>query len=225
MRLVSAVSCLVWKDLLLEARRRESLLSMFFFGALLLFLFHFSFELTPERAPEMAAGLLWLAFVFTGTVALAQLFQPERENRCLEALLMCPIDPSALYLAKVAFLFVLMSLIELTVFPLFAILFNLDYWRQLPALFGIALLGTLGFCALGTLFAAVTIAARARELLLPLVLFPLLIPVILGTVRAMESVLRGGALDEMLPWLRLLGAFDVIFLTAGYLTFAWVVES
>lgn len=225
MALLRQVTWLLWKDLLLEMRRRESLVSMFFFAALLLFLFHFAFEVPTGKAAEMAPGLLWLAFIFTGTLGLTQLFQAERETHCLEALLLSPMDRGALYLAKVSFQLLLMCLVELVSFPLFGVLFNLDFWRLLPSLGLIALIGTVGFCVLGTLFSAVTLRARARELLLPLVLFPLMIPVILATIRGMEVVLRTGELQEALPWLRLLIGFDVIFLTAAFLVFEWVIEA
>jgi len=215
---------LLRKDLLLEMRRRESLLTMFFFGTLLLFVFHFSFDLAPERVAEMAPALLWLAFLFTGTLGLAQLFEAERGNHCLEALLLSPMDRGALFLAKTAFNFILMILVEIVVIPLFWILFNLRSWDVIPNLFLVTLLGTVGFCVLGTLLSAVTLKSRARELLLPLVLFPLMIPVILGTIRCMETILRAGELGDALPWLRLLVGFDVIFLTVGVLIFDWVIE-
>jgi len=215
---------LLRKDLLLEMRRRESLLTMFFFGTLLLFVFHFSFDLAPDRMAEMAPALLWLAFLFTGTLGLAQLFEAERGNHCLEALLLSPMDRGALFLAKTAFNFILMVLVEIVVIPLFWILFNLRSWNVIPKLFLVTLLGTVGFCVLGTLLSAVTLKARARELLLPLVLFPLMIPVILGTIRCMETILRAGELSDALPWLRLLVGFDVIFLTVGVLIFDWVIE-
>lgn len=225
MELLRQTIWLLWKDLLLEARRRESLLAMFFFGTLLLFVFHFAFEISTERAAEMAPGLLWLAFIFTGTLGLTQLFQAERENHCLEALLLSPMDRGSLYLAKVFFNLLLMLLVELVVFPLFWLLFNLAFWELLPSLFLVALLGTIGFCVLGTLFSAVTLRVRARELLLPLILFPLMIPVILATIRGMEIILGAGEFQEALPWLRLLVGFDVIFLTAGFLIFEWVIEA
>jgi heme exporter protein B len=215
---------LLRKDLLLEMRRRESLLTMFFFGTLLLFVFHFSFDLAPDRMVEMAPALLWLAFLFTGTLGLAQLFEAERGNHCLEALLLSPMDRGALFLAKTCFNLILMVLVEIVVIPLFWILFNLRSWDVIPNLFLVTLLGTVGFCVLGTLLSAVTLKARARELLLPLVLFPLMIPVILGTIRCMEAILRAGELGDALPWLRLLVGFDVIFLTVGVLIFDWVIE-
>ena len=172
----------------------------------------------------MAPALLWLAFLFTGTLGLAQLFEAERGNHCLEALLLSPMDRGALFLAKTAFNLILMVLVEIVVIPLFWILFNLRSWDLIPNLFLVTLLGTVGFCVLGTLLSAVTLKARARELLLPLVLFPLMIPVILGTIRCMETILRTGELGEALPWLRLLIGFDVIFLTVGVLIFDWVIE-
>ena len=225
MALVSQTLLLLRKDLLLEWRRRDSLLTMFFFGTLLLFVFHFSFDLAPDKVAEMAPALLWLAFLFTGTLGLAQLFQGERENHCLEALLLSPLDRGALFLAKTAFNFVLMLLVEVVVMPLFWILFNLSSWNLLPQLFLVTLLGTVGFCVLGTIMSAITLRARARELLLPLVLFPLMIPVILATIRCMENVLRTGEFGDAVQWLRLLLGFDVIFVTVGVLVFDWVIES
>jgi heme exporter protein B len=225
MTLLKETYLLLWKDLLLELRRRESLLTMFFFGTLLLFVFHFSFDLAPDKVAEMAPGLLWLAFLFTGTLGLAQLFNAERENHCLDALLLSPLDRGALFLAKTAFNLILMLLVEIVVIPLFWILFNLNSWNLLPQIFLVSLLGTVGFCSLGTMMAAVTLRARARELLLPLVLFPLMIPVILATIRCMENILRMGEFGEALPWLRLLLGFDVIFLTLGVLLFDHVIES
>ena len=215
---------LLGKDLRLELRRRDSVLTMFFFGTLLLFVFHFSFDVAPDKMAEMAPALLWLAFLFTGTLGLAQLFQSERENHCLDALLLSPLDRGALFLAKSAFNLLLMMAVEIVVMPLFWILFNLSSWNLLPQLFLVTLLGTLGFCVLGTIMAALTLRARARELLLPLVLFPLMIPVLLATIRCMETILRTGTWAEALPWLRLLIGFDVIFLTLGVLLFDWVTE-
>ena len=225
MEILEQTFLLLWKDLRLELRRRDSLLTMFFFGTLLLFVFHFSFDLAPDKIAEMAPALLWLAFLFTGTLGLAQLFQAERENHCLDALLLSPLDRGALFLAKSCFNLVLMILVELVVMPLFWILFNLSSWNLLPQLFLVTLLGTIGFCVLGTMMSALTLRARARELLLPLVLFPLMIPVILATIRCMESVLKTGELGDGAPWLKLLFGFDVIFLTLGVLIFDWVIES
>jgi heme exporter protein B len=224
MKLARQTLLLLHKDLLLELRRRECLMTMFFFGTLLLFVFNFSFDLAPPRVSELAPALLWLAFLFTGTLGLTQLFEAERGNHCLDALLMSSMDRGALFLAKTCFNIILMVLVELVVMPLFWILFNLASWQPLPALFLIVFLGTVGFCVLGTILSAVTLKARAREILLPLVLFPLMVPVILATIRCMEAILRQGVLGDAAPWLRLLIGFDVIFLTLGILIFDWVVD-
>jgi heme exporter protein B len=225
MTLVKQAYLLLWKDLLLELRRRDSLLTMFFFGTLLLFVFHFAFDMAPDKVAELAPALLWLAFLFTGTLGLAQLFQAERDNHCLDALLLSPLDRGALFLAKTGFNLILMLAVEVVVIPLFWILFNLSGWNLLPQLFLVTLLGTVGFCVLGTITAAITLRARARELLLPLVLFPLMIPVILATIRCMETVLKTASFGDAIPWLRLLIGFDIIFLTIGVLIFDWVIES
>ena len=224
MALLTETFLLLKKDLRVEMRRRESLLTMFFFGTLLLFVFHFSFDLRPERIAEMTPALLWLAFLFTGTLGLAQLFEAERGDHCLDALLLSPMDRGAFFLAKTCFNLLLMVVVEIVVIPLFWVLFNLAFWDRVPYLFFVTLLGTVGFCVLGTLMSAVTLKARARELLLPLVLFPLMIPVILATIRCMEAILQSGEIGDALPWLRLLVGFDVIFLTLGTLIFDWVIE-
>ena len=223
MTLLRQTYLVLCKDLRLELRRRDSLLTMFFFGTLLLFVFHFSFDLVPERVVEMAPALLWLAFLFTGTLGLAQLFQAERENHCFDALLLSPLDRGALFLAKTGFNLILMVLVEIVVIPLFWILFNVRSWNLLPQVFLVTLLGTVGFCVLGTLMSAITLRARARELLLPLVLFPLMIPVILATIRCMEEVLHAGQIGAAMPWLRLLLGLDVVFMTAGVLIFDLVI--
>jgi heme exporter protein B len=224
MRLLRQTGLLLWKDLLLELRRRESLMTMFFFGALLLFVFHFSFDLVPEKVIEMTPALLWLAFLFTGTLGLTQLFEAERSNHCFDGLLLSPMDRGALFLAKTCFNIILMVLVELFVIPLFWILFNLRSWDLIPLLFLVAFLGTIGFSVLGTILSGVTLKARARELLLPLVLFPLMIPVILATIRCMEAILHDGQIGDGAQWLRLLIGFDVIFVTVGILIFDWVVD-
>ena len=224
MTLLSNASALLGKELRTEFRSRELLTTTVVFILTVVVLFSFTFDPSAGESRRFGPGLLWLAFLFTGTLGLAQLFEGERSNHCLEALLLLPMDRGALFLAKTCFNFILMVLVEIVVIPLFWILFNLRSWDVIPYLFLVTLLGTVGFCVLGTLLSAVTLKARARELLLPLVLFPLMIPVILGTIRCMEAILRAGELGDALPWLRLLVGFDVIFLTVGVLIFDWVIE-
>jgi heme exporter protein B len=212
------------KDLLVEFRNRETFTVMLFFAVVILFLFHFSLNPERENTALLAPGLLWLAFMFTGMLGLGRSFQAEQTNECLEQLLLVPGDRGNIYLGKLLGNVIFMLAVELLIIPLFALFFQLSVWDALLPLLLVALLGTLGFAGIGTLFSALTANIRAREVLFPLLLFPLVVPVIIGTVTATGIVLSGGTLGEASGWLKLLGVFDAIFLTFSYLTFEFVVE-
>jgi heme exporter protein B len=215
---------LLAKDLLVEFRNRETFTVMLFFAVVILFLFHFSLNPERENTTLLAPGLLWLAFMFTGVLGLGRSFQAEQVNDCLEQLLLVPGDRGNLYLGKLVGNIAFMLAVECLIIPLFALFFQLNLWEALIPLLAVAVLGTLGFAAIGTLFSALTANLRAREVLFPVLLFPLVVPVIIGTVTATGIVLGGGALGEASAWLKLLGAFDTIFLVVAYLTFEFVVE-
>ncbi len=212
------------KDVTVELRARERVNAMLFFAALVLFIFNFALGPDREKLREVAPGLLWLAFLFTGMLGLARSFQAERENDCFEELLLTPGDRECIYFGKLAGNVLFMVMAEALILPLFGILYNLDVWGALPSLALVALLGTVGFSTIGTLLAAMTAHLRAREVMLPLLLFPLTVPVILGSVRATEAILSGGGLGEVSHWLKLLAGFDVIFLVACPLAFEFVLE-
>ena len=215
---------LLAKDLLVELRNRETFTIMLFFAVVILFLFHFSLNPERENTALLAPGLLWLGFLFTGVLGLGRSFQAEQVNDCLEQLLLVPGDRGNIFLGKLVGNVVFMFAVELLIIPLFALFFQLNLWDTLLPILAVAVLGTLGFAALGTLFSALTANLRAREVLFPLLLFPLVVPVIIGTVTATDIILRGGALSEASSWLKLLAAFDTIFLAVAYLTFELVVE-
>jgi heme exporter protein B len=214
----------LWKDLLVERRSKETLNALLFFALLLLFVFQFTLGADRERLTAALPGLLWLGFVLSGLLGLGRTFLAERENDCWEGLLLAPGDKSAVYVGKVAGNLLLMLVVEAVVLALFGLFFNLDVGRALPRLVPVALLGTVGFAAVGTLFAAMTAHARARELLFPVLLLPVLVPVLLGAVKATEAVLAGGALGEVAHWLKLVAAADVVYLTVGVLTFDAILE-
>lgn len=218
------VYLLLAKDLLAELRNRETFTVMLFFAVVILFLFHFGLNPERENTALLAPGLLWLAFIFTGVLGLGRSFQAEQANDCLEQLLLVPGDRGNIYLGKLVGNMAFMLAVELLIIPLFALFFHLNLWEALPPLLVVAVLGTLGFAAIGTLFSAVTANLRAREVLFPLLLFPLVVPVIIGSVTATGVVLGGGTLGQAGGWLKLLGAFDTIFLVVAYLTFEFVVE-
>jgi len=215
---------MTWKDVTVELRARERVNAMLFFAALVLFIFNFALGPDQEKLREVAPGLLWLAFLFTGMLGLARSFQAERENECFEELLLTPGDRESIYYGKLAGTVLFMVMAEALILPLFGILYNLDIWRHLPSLALVAFLGTVGFSAVGTLLAAMTAHLRAREVMLPLLLFPLTVPVILGSVRATEAILAGEGLAGVSHWLKLLVGFDVIFLVVSPLVFEFVLE-
>jgi heme exporter protein B len=215
---------MTWKDVRVELRARERMNAMLFFAALVLFIFNFALGPDRERLREVAPGLLWLAFLFTGMLGLGRSFQAERENECFEELLLTPGDRESLYFGKLAGNILFMVMAEALILPLFAILYNLDIWRWLPGLMLVAVLGTVGFSTIGTLLAAMTAHLRAREVMLPLLLFPLTVPVILGAVHATDALLAGRGLTDAAHWIKLLVGFDVIFLVVCPLLFEFVLE-
>ena len=214
----------VWKDLLVERRSKETLNGLLFFSLLLLFLFQFALGPDRERLTGALAGLLWLGFILSGLLALGRTFIAERENDCWDGLLLAPGDKSAIYLGKLAGNLVLMLAVEAMLVGLFVVFLNLDIARALPGLALVAGLGTLGLAAVGTLFAAMTAHVRARELLFPVLLLPIQVPVLLGAVKATEAILLGEPLWSVAHWLKLLAAADVIFVAAGVLTFDAILE-
>jgi heme exporter protein B len=217
--------CLLFgKDLLVELRNRETFTVMLFFAVVILFLFHFSLHPEQENTALLAPGLLWLAFTFTGVLGLGRSFQAEQANDCLEQLLLIPGDRGNIFLGKLVGNVAFMLAVELLIIPLFALFFQLNLWAALLPLLIVAILGTLGFAIIGTLFSALTANLRAREVLFPLLLFPLVVPVIIGSVTATGIILGGGTLGEASGWLKLLGTFDTMFLVVAYLTFEFVVE-
>jgi heme exporter protein B len=215
------VRAIVRKDLLIELRSRDVLSSAVVFTLLVLLIFNFALDLTGETVRAVAPGVLWVTFIFAGMLTLGRAFARERERGALQGLLLAPIDRGALFVAKLLVNLALLGVVELVALPAFVGLYNLS--PRPGALLAVVALGTLGFATVGTLFAAVAANTRAREALLPLLLFPVLVPVIIGAVKATGEGLPGAAPDGP-PWLGLLVAFDAIFLALGYVLFEYVIE-
>jgi heme exporter protein B len=224
MSFVRRVVAIARKDLLAEWRDRESFSAMFFFAFLVLFLFNFALGGDQTLIRGASSGLLWLAFTFTSVLGLARSIQGELENDCLDGLLLYPAPREAIYLGKLLVNFTVILVVELVIFPLFAVLYNMDLWSRLPKLLLIAVPGTIGFAAAGTLLSAMTAGLRARDAMLPFLLFPLTIPLILSAVKGTEVVLRGDPFELAMPWLKLMAAFDTVILVASLLTFEYLVE-
>lgn len=224
MRFVRRALIVLWKDLTIEGRSKETLNALFFFSLLLIFVFQFALGPDRERLAAALPGLLWLGFILSGLLGLGRTFVLERENDCWDGLRLAPGDKSAIYLGKLAGNLLLMLLVETILLALFATLFNVDVGRAIPGLALVIALGTIGLAAVGTLFAAMTAHVRARELLFPVLLLPVQVPVLLGAVNATEAVLLGEPLGSVAYWLKLLAAADVIYVAIGVLTFDFILE-
>lgn len=214
-----------WKDLVVERRAKEGANALAFFAILLLFLFYFALGPDRDRIRTALPGLFWLAFILAGLLALARAFALERENDCLDGLILAPGDKGAIYLGKVASTTTLMLAMEAAFIAATEIFYNVDIWPAAPRLLLIALSGTIGFTAVGTLFAAMTAQLRAREVLLPVLLLPLAVPVLLASVKLTESALSGEPWTAAANWWQLLLGFDVVFVVVGLLTFEFVLEA
>ena len=215
---------MAWKDLVIERRSKETLNALLFFSLALLFVFQFALGPDRERLASVLPGLLWLGFILSGVLGLGRAFLVERENDCWEALLLTPGDKSAIYLGKLVSSLALMAVVEALVLGLFVVFFDVDFAPALPGLALVIALGTVGIAAVGTLFAAMTAQVRARELLFPVLLLPVLVPVLLGTVEATEALLLREPLAAVGHWLKLLVAADVVYLAVGLLTFDVILE-
>jgi len=209
------------KDLRIEFRSKAGLLSIFVLGLLVLLIFQFAL---PERpTPESAAAALWLAFVLAGTLGAQRTFLVERENLCIEGLKTAPIDPASIFVAKMAGTLVTLTILQAVVVPLTALFFGVapasPFWFAL-----VCVLGNVGFSAVVTLFAAISVGTRAREVILPLLVLPLLVPLLIAAVKASSLLLAGVAVGEASVWIQVLAAFDVVFTVAGWLLFEHVVR-
>jgi heme exporter protein B len=215
---------LIWKDLLVEARGRETVLAGGVFALLVLVIFNFAFDLRVENVASVAPGVLWVTVTFAGVLSLGRAFARERDRRTLDGLLLAPIDRSALYLAKVVTSVASMLAVEVVALPAFIALFNLVV--NLPLLVLALVLGTVGLAGVGTLFAAIAAHTRAREVMLPLLLFPIQVPVILATVKSTGAAIRVPGLDppDVGQWLGLLVAFDALFLGLSVVLFDYAIE-
>lgn len=214
------VWAILWKDIRYELRSKQTWMGMALFALLVLVIFNFAFDLRVDNKAAVAPGALWIAFVFASLLGLGRTVAAEREKGSMDRLLLCPVDRKAIYLAKLSGNLLFIGVVEIVAIPVFAVLFNVPL--IVGALVPIVLLGSLGIAAIGTLFSAMAAATRARELLLPILVFPLIVPIVIGAVRLTEDLLVPVANEP--PWLGLIIAFDVIFLSISMLVFEYVIE-
>jgi heme exporter protein B len=212
------------KDLLIEFRTKDSLTSMLFFGIVVLVIFNFSLGSLHDTIRPAVPGILWVAFTFSGTLGLNRLFAAEKENGCLQGLLMIPADRGAIYLGKMLASFFFMLIAEAVIFIIGLVLFNLTVWAEIPYLVLVFVVGTLGFTAVGTLLSAISVNTKLREVLLPLMLFPVILPILINAVEATDVILNSSDDAGLKLPLTIMSAFTIIFGTISYLLFERVLE-
>ncbi len=222
MRFWPCVLAIARKDILSELRSREIITSVLVFAVLVLLIFNFAFDLATDGMYVAAPGVLWVTYAFAGVLALNRAFIPEKEERCLEGLMGCPVGREAIYAGKALASLAFMLLVEIVVLPIFALFFNIDVFR--PELLLVTLLATLGFVAVGTVFSALAVNTRAREMVLPILFFPVVSPVIIAAVKVSALSLASYSWSDMTTWLGIIVAFDIIFLTVPLLVFPFIIE-
>jgi heme exporter protein B len=217
-----AVQAVVWKDLAAELRSRELISAMLVFSLLVILIFNFALELDPKTRAAVTSGVLWVTFAFAGTLGLNRSMAMEKDRGCLDGLLLSPVDRSAIYFGKAIGNLVFMLLVEAIVLPVYSVLYSTNLFQ--PGLILVILLGSIGYTAVGTLLAAMAVQTRTRDILLPILLFPLAVPVLIAAVKASTGFLENLPAVEIWPYLNLLIVYDIIFIAVAFMVFDYVVE-
>jgi len=224
MRTLAQIIAILRKDLLLELRSKEVVTSMLVFALTVVVIFNFVFEPGSAQIKTTAPGILWVAFTFASVLGLSRAFAREQEQGMMQGLLLCPVDRSLIYVAKVIGNVLFISMVELVTFPIMIVLFDLSVGKVFFPLLLVLFLGTLGFAGVGTLFSTISANTKSREVMLPILLFPVSVPVILASIKSTAYLLSGREFAEVWSWMRLLIGFDVIFLVICFLLYEYVLE-
>lgn len=221
---VRQARAVLWKDLLAERRTKVNFNAVVAFAVVTLLLAGFALGPDAEALRKAAVGIVWLTILFAGVLAFNRSYQGELETGALDALLHYPGDRRAIFVGKLVANLVFVLLVEVVIVPLAAVMYHVELLPAMPALAGVLFLGTLGFVTLGTFYAAMASRVRAREMLLPLLLFPMLVPLLLAAIECSRAVIEGDVMGDGRAWLRMLVAFDAIFLAASFLAFDHVID-
>jgi heme exporter protein B len=221
-RYLRVVTQILRKDIQVEWRGRQGVPVMLVFALLVVFLFNFALQLAPDLQSSLAAGLLWVSLAFASTLGLNRSVSLERENRALDGLLLAPVDRSAIFFGKWISNFLFTLLVALILLPVFS-LFYQQNMLHLP-LIGVVLLGLGAYTSLGTLLAALSIQTRTRDILLPILLYPLALPILIAAVEATRGVLTSDLTNVLGSWLAFLAACNLLFIAAGLLFFSTILE-
>lgn len=216
------LSAVVWKDLMTEFRSKELISGMLVFSLLVIFIFNFSLELDAKTRNSVTAGVIWVTLIFAGTIGLNRSMAVEKDRGCLDGLLLAPVDRTAIYFGKSIANWFFMLVVAIIILPVYSLLYNTNVIS--PGLILVILLGSEGYVAVGTLLSSMTVQARTRDILLPILLFPVIIPILIASVKASNGFLGGLPFSELSTWIYLLISYDVIFTSVAYMVFDAVVE-
>jgi len=217
-----AIGAVIWKDLAAELRSRELLGAMLVFALLVVLIFNFALELDVRTRATVTSGVLWVTFTFAGTLGLNRSMAVEKDRGCLDGLLLAPVDRSAIFFGKAAANLIFLLIVVALVVPLYSLLYNTNL--MVPGLLGVIVLGCLGYIVVGTLLASMAVQARTRDILLPILLFPVVLPVLVAAIKATNGYLLGLEMADIQPWLNLLIVYDVVFTAVSFMLFDFVVE-
>jgi len=195
---------------------------MLVFSALVILIFNFALELDIRTREAVTSGVLWVTFAFAGTLGLNRSMAIEKDRGCLDGLLLAPVDRNAIYFGKAIGNLFFMLIVEAIILPMYSVLYNVNLFQ--PGLILVIVLGSIGYTAVGTLLASMAVQARTRDVLLPILLFPVLIPLLLAAVKASNGFLQGFEIAEIMPWINLMIVYDVIFIAVAFMVFDFVVE-
>ncbi len=218
-----AMLAVLWKDLVAEIRSRELLSAMLVFALLVIFIFNFALDLEPNIRASITSGVLWVTFIFAGTLGLNRSLAIEKDRGCLDGLLLAPVDRAAIYFGKTAANMIFMLVVAAIVLPVYSVFYNLNLFAH-PGLLLVIFLGAEGYTAIGTLLATMAVQTRTRDMLLPILLFPVVIPVLVAAVKASAGFLQSIPFEEIQPWLNLLITYDVVFTAIAFMVFDSIVE-
>ena len=222
--LFAAAWVIARKDLAIEFRTRTAFFSALVFALLGLCIFYFAWDSSAVTALDLAPGVLWVIFTFSGLLGLQRSFGVEHAERAIDGLLVAPVDREAIFLGKAFANLLFVVGIQAIAIPAVAIFYNLPLTRALPVLFGVALLAAIGLVAVGTLFSAMAVNTRLAELLLPMLSLPFFVPIVMSAAQTTTRLLAGRPVAEVWPWLKILIAFDIVFLAACTLAFPYTLE-
>jgi heme exporter protein B len=221
-RFVAVVAAIFWKDLLAEKRTREILAAMVVFALIVILIFVFAFDLSVETRKNAAAGVIWVTLCFVGTIGLNRSMAVEKDRDGMDGLLLAPVDRTAIYFGKALANWVFLLVVAVIILPVYSLFNNTNLFSF--GLVGVVLLGSLGYILSGTLLSTLSLQLRTREMLLPVLLFPVVIPLLLAAIRATSILLLGGATTELNTWLWMLMIYDLVFLAVGIMVFDKTLE-